>query len=63
MMENLLRKLQSERRFYMLRKENLMDQLETRKIEVLDMEYRLNTLRKDLRRSEVIIDLLKENEF
>lgn len=63
MKDTLLKKLQSEKRFFLLRKENILDQIETKKIEVLEMEYKLETLQKDLARSEAIIDLLKDNGF
>lgn len=59
----LVRKLRSEKRFYLLRKENLNEQIERKKIEVLDMEYQLETLKKDLARSKVILDMLRENGF
>lgn len=60
---DLVKKLRSERKFYLLRSENLLEQIEKKKLEVLDMEYRLEALNKDMARSEVLLDLLRDNGF
>lgn len=58
-----MEKLRKERRFYLLRKEVILDEVEKKKIEVIDMEYRLETIKKDLARSEELLDLMRENGF
>ncbi len=60
---DIVDKIRSERKFFLLRKEALMEQVESKKMEVLEMEYKLETLRKDLARSDSILDLLRENGF
>lgn len=63
MNNDLVLKMKDECRFFLLRKENLMEDVERKKIEVLDLEYRLETLKKDLARSDSILEVLSENGF
>lgn len=63
MRTDLLEKLRKERKFYLLRKEDILEQVETKRIEVINMEYRLDTYRKDLLRSEKMLEVLRENGF
>ncbi len=63
MNHDLLKKMKDESKFFLLRKENLLEQVERKKIEVLDMEYRLETLKKDLARTDSILEVLSENGF
>lgn len=58
-----MEKLRKERRFYLLRKEDILEEAERKRIEVVDMEYRLATIKKDLARSEEILEMLRENGF
>ncbi len=63
MKADLIQKLRKERRFYLLRKEDILDEVETKKIEIIDMEYRLENIKKDLARSEEMLELMRENGF
>ena len=61
MKADLVEKLRKEQRFYLLRKEDILEQVEKKRIEIIDMEYRLATLKKDLALSEEMLKLMREN--
>lgn len=61
-MNGLLRKLQNEREYFLIRGERLQEEIEEKRISILDMEMRLTELRKDLARSNNLLDLLRDNE-
>ncbi len=63
MKADLVEKLRKEQRFYLLRKEDILEQVEKKRIEIIDMEYRLATLKKDLALSEEMLKLMRENGF
>lgn len=61
MNEQLMEKMAREKKFFLLRKETLMDQLEKQRIKVLNMEFQLEILKKDLKRTDDILEVLSYN--
>ena len=57
----LMKKLQREKKFYQLKQENMREDLETKKLNVLEMDYHLAVMKKDLARSEALLDMLRDN--
>jgi hypothetical protein len=57
----LLDKLEKEREFFLVRGEKLQENIEEKRIKVIDMEMHLKELRKDLALSHNLLDLLREN--
>ena len=61
MANELLRKLEKEKKLFQLRGENLQEQVEEKRLKGLDMEMRLKEMKRDLIRSQEILTLLREN--
>ena len=57
----LLRKLEKEKKLFQIRGENIQEQVEEKRLKVLDMEMRLKEMKSDLLRSQEILTLLREN--
>lgn len=58
----LLRKLEKEKEYFLIRGELIQEEIEEKRVKVMDMEMHLRELKRDLARSRSIIDLLRDNE-
>lgn len=61
MRDELLRKLEKEKEYFLVRGEQIQEEIEEKRITAIEMEMRLKELRKDLARSHSLLDLLRED--
>lgn len=60
-MNELLKKLEKEQKLFRLRGEHIQEQVEEKRIKVLEMEIRLIEMKRDLARSQELLNLMREN--
>lgn len=55
-------KIRQGLKFYRLKQESVREELERKRLAVLEMEYRLEVLRKDLSKSGKVLDIMREHD-